>query len=101
MHTVAAREAGETAQRIDLLPAWREAPCYSARERAALAWTDALTNISTTHAPDDIYEALKPVFSEKEIVDLTWAIAAINTWNRMAIAFRAEPGHYRPAPEKH
>jgi AhpD family alkylhydroperoxidase len=101
MHWKDARAADEPEHRLYALDAWHESPFYTDRERAALAWTDALTNIAATHAPDDVFEALKPVFSEKEIVDLTWAIAAINAWNRMAIAFRAEPGHYRPAPEKH
>jgi alkylhydroperoxidase family enzyme len=73
------------------LDAWHEAPVYTAAERAALAWTDALTLISETHAPDDVYEALKPHFSEKAIVDLTMLIGMINLWNRLAIGMRYAP----------
>ncbi|HSN20889.1 MAG TPA: carboxymuconolactone decarboxylase family protein [Usitatibacter sp.] len=97
MHSKDARAAGETEQRLYLLDAWREAPFYSPRERAALAWTEALTRIADTHAPDDVYEALRAQFSEKEIVDLTMAIVAINGWNRIAIGFRTEAGTYQPA----
>jgi AhpD family alkylhydroperoxidase len=91
MHTRDARKIGESDERMYLLDAWREAPIYTARERAALAWTEAVTLISQTHAPDDVYDELRKQFSEKEIVDLTAAIAAINTWNRLAIALRAVP----------
>jgi AhpD family alkylhydroperoxidase len=91
MHTRDARKIGESDERMHLLNAWHEAPIYTARERAALAWTEALTLISETHAPDDVYEELRKQFSEKEIVDLTAAIAAINTWNRLAISMRAVP----------
>ena len=97
MHSKDARALGETEQRLYELNAWRETPFYSDRERAALEWTEALTLISETHAPDDCYERLRAQFSEKEIVDLTYAIAMINLWNRLAIALRAEPGHYQPA----
>lgn len=100
MHWKDARAAGESEQRLYGLSAWRESPYYTPRERAALEWTEALTNISVTHAPDDAYEALKPHFSEKEIADLTWAIAAINAWNRIAIAFRTPAGSYQP-PKQH
>ena len=96
MHTKDARAAGETEQRLYELDAWRETPFYSERERAALEWTEALTLISQTHAPDDVFERLSSHFSEKEIVDLTYAIANINNWNRIAIAFRAVPGEYQP-----
>ncbi len=82
--------------RLFVLDAWREAPFYSERERAALEWTEALTHISRTHAPDDAFERLRARFSEREVVDLTWAIAAINAWNRLAISFRAQPGQYKP-----
>jgi AhpD family alkylhydroperoxidase len=97
MHSKDARAAGETEQRLYELNAWRETPFYSERERAALEWTEALTLISQTHAPDDIFERVSANFSEQEIVDLTYAIANINTWNRLAIAVRAVPGTYQPA----
>ena len=91
MHTLDARKHGETEQRLDLLNAWREAPPYTDRERAALAWTEAVTLISETHAPDDAYEELRKHFSEAEAVNLTMLIGTINAWNRLAIAFRAVP----------
>jgi AhpD family alkylhydroperoxidase len=100
MHTKDARAAGETEQRLYLLDAWREAPFYSERERAALEWTEVLTRITEGHAPDAAYLRVKSQFSDEELVNLSLAIVAINSWNRMAIAFRAEPGHYQPA-EKH
>ena len=89
MHTADARAHGETEQRIYLLDAWRESPLYSDRERAALAWTEAVTLISQTHAPDDVYEQLRASFSEEEIVKLTMLVATINAWNRIAISFRS------------
>jgi AhpD family alkylhydroperoxidase len=89
MHTRDARSHGETEERLYLLDAWRESPLYSERERAALAWTEALTLISETHAPDDLFEGLKKHFKDDEIVKLTVLIGAINTWNRIAIGFRA------------
>ena len=91
MHTEDARKRGETEQRLHLLSAWREAPVYSERERAALVWTEAVTLISETHAPDDIYAEVSAQFSEAETVNLTMLIATINAWNRLAIAFRAVP----------
>ena len=91
MHTQDARKHGETEQRLYLLNAWREAPLYTDRERAALAWTEAVTLISETHAPDDVYAELRKHFSESEAVNLTVLIGTINTWNRLAIAFRAVP----------
>ena len=91
MHTQDARKRGETEQRLYLLNAWREAPVYSERERAALAWTEAVTLISETHTPDDIYAEVSAQFSEAETVNLTMLIATINAWNRLAIAFRAVP----------
>ena len=97
MHSKDARAAGETEQRLYLLDAWREAPFYSPRERAALAWTEALTLVSQSHAPDDVYEEARVHFSEKELAELTMAIVAINGWNRIAIGLRSEPGTYRPA----
>jgi AhpD family alkylhydroperoxidase len=97
MHTRDARVAGETEQRLFALSAWRETPFFTPRERAALAWTEAITNIQQGHAPDDVYEGLRSAFSEPEIVKLTLAITQINAWNRIAIAFRAEPGTYQAA----
>jgi AhpD family alkylhydroperoxidase len=91
MHTQDARKHGETEQRLYLLNAWREAPVYTERERAALAWTDALTLISETHAPDDVYQEVRAQFSEAETVNLTMLIATINAWNRLAISFRSMP----------
>lgn len=96
MHSKDARAAGETEQRLYLLDAWREAPFYSERERAALAWTEALTKISAGPVEDELYEQVRKQFNEKELVDLSFAIIAINGWNRLAIPFRAEPGHYQP-----
>jgi|ERR1700761_5544291 AhpD family alkylhydroperoxidase len=91
MHTRDAIKAGETPMRLFLLDAWREAPFYTERERAALGWTEALTLISETHAPDEDWVALKAHFSEEEIVKLSLLIATINAWNRLAIGFRAVP----------
>jgi AhpD family alkylhydroperoxidase len=91
MHSKEARRIGESEQRLYLLDAWHEAPVYTPRERAALAWTDALTKIAETHAPDDLYEALKPHFSDKEIADLTILTGMINLWNRLAIGMRYPP----------
>jgi AhpD family alkylhydroperoxidase len=87
MHTAEARAKGETEQRIYLLSAWREAPCYTDRERAALAWTDALTQLSQGHTHEAAYEALKAEFSEEEQVKLTLVINVINGWNRLAVGF--------------
>jgi AhpD family alkylhydroperoxidase len=95
MHTIDARAAGESEQRIYLLDAWRESPFYSDRERAALAWTEAVTLVSETHVPDDVYEEVRRHFNEEELVNLTWAVVTINGWNRMAIAFRSQPGQYK------
>ena len=97
MHSIDARAAGESEQRLYTLEAWRETPFFSERERAALAWTEAVTLISQTHAPDDVYADMQKHFSEKEIVDLTLLAAMINLWNRVAISSRAVPGHYKPA----
>jgi len=96
MHTKDARTAGETEQRLYLLDAWREAPFYSPRERAALAWTEAVTTLDG-HVPDGLYEETRRHFSEKELVDLNWVVVAINAWNRLAIPFRSEVGSYQPA----
>jgi len=95
MHTKDARAQGEIEQRLYLLAAWREAPCYSARERAALAWTEAVTRIAETHdVPDAAYEEARRHFDEKALVDLTLAIIAINGWNRLNVAFRTTVGDY-------
>lgn len=91
MHARDARRAGETEARIYLLDAWREAPHYTPRERAALAWTEALTRIADTRAPDADFDALRPHFSDAEIVVLTLLAVAINGWNRLAIGFRSAP----------
>ena len=91
MHVRDARAQGEREERLDLLPAWREAPLYTARERAALAWTEAVTLIADGHVSDAVYEAARQEFGEKELVDLTYAVIAINGWNRLAIAFRKPP----------
>jgi len=97
MHTKDARAHGETEQRLYTLPAWRETPFFTERERAALAWTESLTLVAETQVPDDVYELARHHFSEKELADLTLAIVAINGWNRLAIAFRKEAGTYQPA----
>jgi len=102
MHWKDARAIGESEERLYMLTAWRESLLYSERERAALGWTEALTLVSQTGAPDDVYEEARAQFDEKEISDLTLAIAAINAWNRMAIGFRLVPGWYevREAPRQ-
>jgi AhpD family alkylhydroperoxidase len=97
MHSIDARALGETEQRLYALDAWRETPFFSDRERAALAWTEAITLVSETHVPDAVFEEVKKYFSEKEIMDLTIVATTINMWNRMAISTRAVPGRYRPA----
>ena len=91
MHSHDARRRGETEQRLYLLDAWREVPLYSPRERAALAWTEALTRVAETRAPDGDYAELRRHFSEKEAVDLTTLVGLINLWNRLAIGFRKQP----------
>ncbi|HEX7380972.1 MAG TPA: carboxymuconolactone decarboxylase family protein [Nevskiaceae bacterium] len=93
MHTKAARDHGETEERLYLLDAWRESPCYTARERAALEWTEAVTDISSTSTSDALYRDVRKEFTEKEMVDLTLAAAAINSMNRVAIAFRLDLKH--------
>ncbi len=96
MHTKDARKAGETEQRLYALSAWRETPFYTERERAALAWTEALTLISKNEVPDSLYEFTRKHFKEEEIIALTMAIVAINGWNRLAVGFRTVPGSYNP-----
>jgi alkylhydroperoxidase family enzyme len=95
MHWKDARARGETEQRLYGLDAWQETPYYSPRERAALAWVDSVTRIGETHAPDDVYRELTSQFREDEIVALTFAVVAINGWNRLSIAFRAPAGTYK------
>jgi len=94
MHSKDARAHGETEQRLYALSAWRETPFFTDRERAALAWTEAVTLIGESHAPDDLYAETLRHFSEEELVNLTMAIVTINSWNRLSIAFRAVPGSY-------
>jgi AhpD family alkylhydroperoxidase len=94
MHSKDARAVGETEQRLYGLNAWRETPYYSARERAALEWTEALTRVSETGVPDDVYDRVREQFSEDELVHLSLAIVAINGWNRLNIAARTVPGDY-------
>jgi AhpD family alkylhydroperoxidase len=96
MHTKDARAAGETEQRLYALSAWRETPFFSARERAALAWTEAVTTIAGSHIDDALYAELRQHFSEKEAVDLTLAVVTINGWNRLAIPFQNPAGSYQP-----
>ena len=100
MHWKDARAAGESEQRLYGLSAWEESPYYTDRERAALAWTEAVTNVKDGHVPDAVYDKVRSHFGEKEMADLTWAVAAINAWNRLAIATRMEPGSYRPPQHK-
>jgi len=91
LHSGDARRKGETERRLHALPVWRETPFFTPRERAALAWTEAVTNVAATHIPDAEYDTLRSAFSEREMVDLTLTIGVINTWNRLAIGFRKMP----------
>jgi len=100
MHTKDARAAGETEQRLYALNAWRETPFFTDRERAALAWAEAVTLVHDGHVPDAVYEKARQQFSEEELVNLTMVVVTINGWNRLAISFRAVPGEYQPAPRK-
>jgi len=97
MHWKDSRANGESEQRLYGLDAWQESPYYTDRERAALAWAEAVTRVAETHVPDDVYEEVRPHFTQKELADLTLAVATINAWNRLAIATRAEPGKYQPS----
>ena len=97
MHSKDARAAGETEQRLYVLQAWREAPFYTPRERAALAWCEAVTRLDPVlGVPDDVYEQVRAEFDENQLIDLNMAVILINSWNRIAIPSRAEPGHYKP-----
>jgi AhpD family alkylhydroperoxidase len=96
MHSKDAAAAGENPQRLHLLNAWREAPFYSDRERAALEWTEALTLVHEDHVPDPVFNSVREHFSDEELGDLSLAIVAINGWNRLCIAFRKEVGTYQP-----
>jgi AhpD family alkylhydroperoxidase len=98
MHTKDARARGETEQRIYLLNAWRETSFFSERERAALEWAEAVTLVGDTHVPDEVYDRVRQQFAEPEIIALTFALVAINGWNRLAVSFRIPAGSYRPAP---
>ena len=95
MHTQDARAEGESEQRLYTLDAWRETPFFDERERAALEWTEAVTLVAATHVPDEVYERVRQHFSEQELIDLTLAVAQINTWNRLNVALRTVPGSYR------
>jgi AhpD family alkylhydroperoxidase len=100
-HTRDARAKGETEQRLYLLPVWREAPCYSDRERAALAWTEAVTLVADGHVPDGVFEEVRMHFSDEELTWLTLAVVAINGWNRFGVAFRLVPEiDPRPLPDR-
>ena len=96
MHWKDARARGESEQRLYGLMAWRESPYYTERERAALAWTEAVTLIADSHVPDELYEEVRQYFNETELVNLTLALVAINGWNRLAISLRTEAGTYQP-----
>lgn len=101
MHTKDARAAGESEQRLHLLSAWEEAPFYTERERAALAWTEAVTQVAQGHVSDAVYQEARQHFTEKELVDLTMGIVAINGWNRLNVSFRTVAGTYQPGSLKH
>src|SRR5471032_36026 len=94
MHSIDARAGGETEQRLYALDAWRETPFFTARERAGLAWIEAVTLVSQTHVPDAVYDEARAHFSDKEIFDLTFVASTINAWNRIAVATRTPPGTY-------
>src|ERR1041385_4865645 len=96
MHSKDLRAAGETEQRLYVLEAWRESPFYTDRERAALAWAEAVTLLTNKEVPDDVYDQARSHFNEQELAMLTLAVVAINSWNRLNIAFRTTPGNYQP-----
>jgi AhpD family alkylhydroperoxidase len=91
MHTTDARKGGETERRLASVVVWREAPFFSARERAALEWTEALTLVAQTHVPDAVWDAVRPHFTDQELADLTMLVVAINGWNRISVGFRKIP----------
>ena len=95
MHSIDARAEGESEQRLYALDAWRETPFFDDRERAALAWVEAVTLVAQTHVPESVYDEVKKHFSDQQIIDLTYLAATINAWNRLAVSLRALPGHYR------
>jgi AhpD family alkylhydroperoxidase len=97
MHTKDARVNGETEQRLYAVPVWRETPFFTPRERAALAWTEAVTDLMGSGVPDDVYEEARAHFDEVELVNLTMVVIAINGWNRLSVTFRSEVGSYQPA----
>ena len=96
VHTKDARVAGETEQRLYAIPVWRETPFFTPQERAALAWTESVTEVARTGVPDDVYEQARAEFSESELLAVTMAIVAINGWTRLAVSFRTVPGTYQP-----
>ena len=100
MHWKDLRAAGEPEQRLYELDAWEESPFYTERERAALAWAESVTNIQEGHVPDGVFERVKEVFNDKELADLTLAVTAINSWNRLSIAARTVPGTDQPAKKQ-
>ena len=100
MHSQDLRAAGETDLRIDLVSVWEEVDIYSERERAAFAWAESVTRVSQTHVPDEVFAPARQQFSEAELVKLNLAVVTINSWNRFAISFRSEPGHYKPPAQK-
>lgn len=100
MHTKDARSRGESEQRLYAVSVWRDTPFFTDRERAALAWTEAVTEVGRDHVPDSVFESVRPHFTDKELVDLTMAVIAINGWNRLNVAFRREAGDYQP-PKRH
>ncbi len=101
MHSKDARAAGESEQRIYAVPVWRETPFFTERERAALAWTEAVTELGRSGVPDALFEEVRAHFTDDELVNLTMAVVTINGWNRLAVSFRSEPGSYRPQPVPH
>jgi AhpD family alkylhydroperoxidase len=100
MHSKDARAHGETEQRLYALSVWRDTPFFTDRERAALAWAEAVTLVGESHVPDDLFEETRRHFTDEELVNLTMAVVTINGWNRLSIAFRAVPGTYEPPARK-
>ena len=100
LHWNIARALGETEQRLNALDVWRESPFYSKRERAALAWTDAVTRLADGNVPDEVYATARAQFAEKALVDLTLAVVAINSWNRLCVAFRSQLGEHYPRVDR-